>query len=115
MNFLAILLYGTAGVGVAVEANELIEHVDEKISSKNEQTVDEENTKLITIPTNVLPAVHDNDKNEVLVQNNKKYDLTVNNNKSRSLILKNAGNVIVSILVTTVLLTIGVIAAVMMI
>ena len=83
------------------EVKELNEHVDNVINdSKNDEiVVNEENTKLIELPNELLPAV----------QKEQEYPLMVQKEQTRA--LTKVGSVVTSILVTLVTLTIGVILA----
>ena len=83
------------------EAKEITEHAEEVINKpdKKEIVVEEENTKLIELPNELLPTV----------QKEQEYPLMVQKEQVRA--LTKVGSVVTSILLALVTLTIGVILA----
>ena len=97
------------------EADDFITKMEDK--KNNELATVNENTNLMTLPNEVTDIIKiDNDKkNELLVQEKEETLPTVINDKPKSLVLyKKVGSIFTSVILTIVVLTIGMIAAIIL-
>ena len=97
------------------EADDFITKMEDK--KNNELATVNENTNLMTLPNEVTDIIKiDKDKkNELLVQEKEETLPTVINDKPKSLVLyKKVGSIFTSVILTIVVLTIGMIAAIIL-